>query len=65
MDFETLKDPELQTRLREAKSPEEMLEIARECGMDLSDAQIEGVSGGAWCSDYCTDFAYCKNDGPL
>ena len=49
----------------EAKTPEDMLRIAKECGMELSDAQLQGVSGGAWCDDYCLDFYYCRNDGPL
>lgn len=65
MDFKDLKDPRIQERLKDAKTPEELLEIAKECGMELDDAEITGVAGGAWCDDYCTDFYYCRNDGPL
>ena len=65
MKFDDLKDLQLQARLKGAKTPEELLTVAQECGVELSEAQLEGVAGGAWCDDYCTDFAYCKNDGPL
>ncbi|MBR3234493.1 MAG: Nif11-like leader peptide family natural product precursor [Atopobiaceae bacterium] len=65
MDFENLQDPELLERLRQAKTPEDLLTLAQEFGVDLDDAQLEAISGGAWCSDYCTDFYYCRNDGPL
>lgn len=65
MNFKDLQDPELQARLKDAKTPEELLEITQECGVELSDAQLESVSGGAWCSDFCPGFYYCRNDGPL
>ena len=65
MDFEDLKNPELQEKLKAAKTPEDILALAKECGVELSDAQLEGVAGGAWCDDYCPDFYYCRNDGPL
>ena len=51
MNFDELKDPQLQARLKNAKTPEEILEIAKECGIELTDTQREGISGG-WC-DRC------------
>ena len=46
MNFEDLKNPEFQERLKSAQSPDELLAIAREEGFELSDAMLEGVSGG-------------------
>lgn len=43
-------------RLHEATTPEEMLAVASEEGVELTDEQLEAVSGGLWsCSDYCQD----------
>ena len=73
MNFEDLKNPELQERLKAAKTPEELLEIAREEGYELSDDELGAVAGGSdWCSivcgivkctdddcdDYCNDHAW-------
>ena len=55
MNFDDLKNPELQEKLRTAKTPEELLALAREEGYELSDEQLEGVSGG-WC-------VKCDEDG--
>jgi hypothetical protein len=35
MSFEDLKDPELQEKLKGAKTPEELLELAKEEGIEL------------------------------
>ena len=37
MNFEDLKSPKLQEKLKSAKTPEEILAIAREEGFELSD----------------------------
>ena len=37
MDFEKLKNPELQEKLKAAKGPEDLLAIAQEEGYELSD----------------------------
>ena len=53
MDFERLKDPELQEKVKGAKTPEELLAIAKEEGYDLTDEELEAISGGAdasWCT---------------
>ena len=47
MNFEDLKNPELQEKLKAAKAPEEVLAIAKEEGFELTDDQLEAVSGGA------------------
>lgn len=55
MDMSTF-TPEQQAQFKNAKTPEEMLELAQEEGMELSDEMLEGVVGGAqWRSSVCTD----------
>ncbi len=41
---------------RKCKTPEELLELAKREGIELSDEVLEGVSGGQdWCGPYgCT-----------
>lgn len=46
MDFECLKNPELQEKLKAAKASEDILAIVGEEGYELSDEQLDGVSGG-------------------
>ena len=65
MNFEKLKNPELQEKLKSAKTAEELLEIVKDYGLKLSDAQLESVSGGYWCSHFCDGLTYCDQDGPL
>lgn len=65
MDFDELKDPELQVRLKAAKTPEELLEIAKESGVELEDAQLTAISGGTWCDEYCPYYYECPTDGRL
>ena len=62
MDFENLKNPELQEKLKAAKTTEELIELAKTEGLDLSDEQLQAVSGGSWydfCTNDCTD---CPDD---
>ena len=50
-------DSNLQEKLKAAKSPEDVVAIAREYGheftadkiAELSEEELEGVAGGAWC----------------
>jgi len=51
MNFENL-TPEQQEKARACKTPEEILALAKAEGYELSDEELEGVSGG-WCHDYC------------
>ena len=57
MDFEDLKDPALQEKLKAAKTPEEVLAIAKEEGYELSDAELAEAAGGVkWAcekDDWC------------
>ena len=47
MNFEDLKNPELQEKLKSAQSTEDILAIAKEKGFELTDEQLEGLSGGS------------------
>lgn len=59
MDFENLTEEQRQ-KARACRTTEEILALAKEEGMELTDEQLEGVAGG-WggggednCSDDCT-----------
>ena len=44
-----------------AKTPEELLALAKEAGYEMSPEQMEAVAGGShWCSDHT-----CNNYKPL
>ena len=45
MSFDDL-SAETKAKLLECKSPEDVLELAKSEGIDLTDEQIEGISGG-------------------
>ena len=53
MDFNDLTE-EQRARAREAKTPEEVLALARQEGYELTDEQLEAVAGGDefWCGSY-------------
>ena len=63
--------PEQQERFTNASSPEEVLKLATEEGFELSDSDLEKVSGGAWSSKYihCDEcgrnFSYEKGQNPV
>ena len=54
MNYEDLTD-EQKAKVQACKTPEEMLALAREEGYELSDEDLEAVSGGWGCSPakYC------------
>lgn len=56
MNFEDL-SPELREKALLCKTPEDLVQLAKDEGIELSDEQIEAVSGGApWdCEDYKCD----------
>ena len=67
MDIEKLKDSNFQEKLKNAESAEDILEQIKEQGMELSDEQLEAVSGGSWDSTstnptcpYCGSTNSCK-----
>lgn len=59
MDFNDL-TPEQQEKARACKTPEEVLALAQEDGIELTDEQIEAVSGG-WGED-CDTYTGNKHD---
>ena len=58
MNFDDLTDGQ-KAKARAAKTPEEILALAKEEGYELSDDELEAVSGG-WCVTDCSND--CKSD---
>ena len=59
-----LKDlsPELQEKAKACKTAEELKTLAQENGFELSDEELEGVSGGQDCTPLTCPVAYqCKD----
>ena len=54
MEFEDLTE-EQKAKARACTTAEEILALARAEGMELSDDQLEEISGGAWEFSPCTD----------
>ena len=46
MNFEDLKSPEFQEKLKAAKTPAELLALAKEQGYPLSDEELQKLVGG-------------------
>lgn len=46
MDFENLKNPELQEKPKSAKTVNELVALAKKEGLQPSDEQLEAVAGG-------------------
>jgi len=57
MQYEDL-TPEQRDRARACNSPEELLDLAKEFGFELSEEELKQASGGGnWlCSDECVDY---------
>ena len=55
MSFEYL-DPDLREKAQACKTPEELLKLAADEGYELTDEEIEGISGGGSWSDDCGRF---------
>ena len=61
MNFEDLKNPEFQEKLKDVKTPEELLALAKEEGYELTEAELEAVSGGDF---WDVDLSWCSDKGP-
>lgn len=57
MDFEDL-TPEQKNRAIACQTPEELAAFAREEGVELSDEQLEGITGGTWSPHSCSDHSF-------
>ena len=53
MEFNDLTD-EQKAKAKACKTPEEILALAKDEGYELSDDELEAVSGG-WCAMVCND----------
>ena len=47
MDFEKL-TPEQQAKARSCKTVDELVDLAKEDGVELTDAELDAISGGKW-----------------
>lgn len=47
MQFDEIKNPELQEKLKSCKSADELVEIFESEGMELTDEQLDGIAGGS------------------
>ena len=59
MSLEDLNNPELRGKLKAGKTAGELLAVAKEEGMELSDLELNGVAGGVdenSCSAYCGEY---------
>ncbi len=45
--------PDLREKARDCKTPEEMVELAKEAGIELSEEQLDAIAGGGFwdCED--------------
>ncbi len=60
MDFKDIPQ-ELKDKIRDCKTPEEILALAKEEGYKLSDEELEGISaGGVWSP--CNSPYHCEAD---
>ena len=67
MNFDDLKNPEFQEKIKSANTIEQLAVLAKAEGVELSDEQLEAVAGGDWvCDDKsCSTYAPCNDDGPF
>ena len=62
MNYEDL-TPEQKAKVKECASPEELLQLAKDEGYEMTDAQLEAIAGGKFWDDdvdWCSDKARCK-----
>ncbi len=63
MKFDDL-SPELQEKAKACKTPEDIIKLAKEEGYELSEDELESISGGpSWdCISDCPDHMPCPQD---
>ena len=61
MDYDALKDPEFQEKLKGAKTAQELAELVRTQGIDLSDEDLQAISGGSDWYD-ASEWGDCESD---
>lgn len=59
MDFEDL-TPEQREKACACKTPEEFFALAKEEGFELTEKELEAVSGGSICWSQCPNVEKCK-----
>lgn len=56
--------PELREKAVACKTPEELIALAKDEGMELTDDQLDAIAGGAWnCWTDCDEVTYGSNSG--
>ena len=63
MNFEDL-TPEQKEKARACKTPEEILALAKAEGYELTDEELEGISGGWCCPEDCNNYRCYSKDCP-
>lgn len=66
MDFKDLTPDQLE-KARACKTPDDIVALAKEEGYELSDEELEAVSGGDWdcwtvCGEQCSGYNSCPHD---
>ena len=56
MNFEDLKTPELQEKLKACNTPEDIFEIVKTEGIDLTEDDLKALAGGTSLSSQWNDF---------
>ena len=51
--------PEIMAKAKECKTTEELVELAKTEGIELSDEELNEIAGGSWnCQGYCSNNCY-------
>ncbi len=61
-DFSKL-DPEIRAKAEKCQSKEELIELAKTSGVELTDEQLDAIAGGEWWEDWNSS-TVCGAHGP-